>query len=132
MQTHPIATAFAEGVASRDPERLGETLTDSVRMRALLPGGAIQADGRVDVISFFSTTFDDLDTVELVESGAEAVGDRLLIHLRLNLSQKSTRWVCTQTAVCRLNDGRLSTFDLLCSGFVEVSSDAYVSASARA
>ena len=32
----------------------------------------------------------------------------------------TTRWVCTQTAVCKVVDGRLAVIDLLCSGFREI------------
>jgi hypothetical protein len=46
--------------------------------------------------------------------------DRLLIHYRLHVGQASTRWVCTQTAVCKITDGRLAVIDLLCSGFREI------------
>ena len=27
---------------------------------------------------------------------------------------------CTQTSICKINDGRLATIDLLCSGFREI------------
>jgi hypothetical protein len=55
-----------------------------------------------------------------VESAGEAVADRLLIHYRLDLAQRGTRWACTQTSICKIDDGRLATIDLLCSGFREI------------
>jgi hypothetical protein len=55
-----------------------------------------------------------------VESAGEAVADRLLIHYRLDLAHRGTRWACTQTSICKINDGRLATIDLLCSGFREI------------
>jgi hypothetical protein len=61
-----------------------------------------------------------MDTVEVVESAGEAVADRLLIHYRLDLAQRGTRWACTQTSICKIVDGRLATIDLLCSGFREI------------
>ena len=61
-----------------------------------------------------------LDTVEVVESAGEAVADRLLIHYRLDLAQRGTRWACTQTSICKVDGGRLATIDLLCSGFREI------------
>ena len=51
---------------------------------------------------------------------AAAVADRLLIHYRLDLVQRGTRWACTQTSICKTVDGRLATIDLLCSGFREI------------
>ena len=121
MNTHPQATAIAAAVAGRDGVQLAAALADTVRLRALLPGGPIEEHGRDAVVARFGRWFGDMDTVDLVESAGEAVADRLLIHHRLDLARRSTRWACTQTSICKVNDGRLATIDLLCSGFREIS-----------
>ena len=59
----------------------------------------------------------------MLDSAGEAVEDRVLIHYRLGLSQAERRWICTQTAVCKVVDGRLAVIDLLCSGLREVPDD---------
>ena len=123
MENHPVAAAIATIVAGRDPQRLVAALTETARLRALLPGGPIQAHGREDVAACFAGWFADFDTVQLVESAGEAVADRLLIHYRLHVTQGPTRWVCTHTAVCKLVDKRLAVIDLLCSGLREVSDE---------
>ena len=46
MEQHPVAARIAADIARRDPERMSATLTETVRLRALLPGGPIQAHGR--------------------------------------------------------------------------------------
>ena len=74
-----------------------------------MPSSPASADG-----SPIWTSFD------LVESAGQAVADRLLIHYRLDLAQHDTRWACTQTSICKIDDGRLATIDLLCSGFREI------------
>ena len=123
MQHHPLAADIAALVAGRDPQRLAPALTETARLRALLPGGPIQADGRDNVAACFQAFFTDFDTVQLVESAGEPVADRLLIHYRLSVTQGAKRWVCTQTAVCKFIGGQLAVIDLLCSGFREVSDD---------
>jgi cytochrome P450 len=120
MKTHPLASAVAAAAADRDMAALAAAVTDTVRLRALLPGGPIEEHGRDAVIARFCGWFADMDTVEVVESAAEAVADRLLIHYRLDLAQRGTRWACTQTSICKVDDGRLATIDLLCSGFREI------------
>ena len=120
MKHHLIATSFAAAVANRDGEQLAATVTDTVRLRALLPGGPIEEHGRDAVVACFGRWFEGMDTVGLVESAGEAVADRLLIHYRLDLAQRGTRWACTQTLVCKIADGRLATIDLLCSGFRKI------------
>jgi hypothetical protein len=120
MNSHPQAAAIAAAVADRDSVQLAAAVTDTVRLRALLPGGPIEEHGRDAVVARFGGWFADMDTVGLVESAGEAVSDRLLIHYRLDLAQRGTRWVCTQTSICKTVDGRLATIDLLCSGFREI------------
>jgi hypothetical protein len=120
MNEHPLATAIAAAVAGRDSAALAASVTDTVRLRALLPGGPIQALGRDPVVACFGGWFDDMDTVELVESAGEVVADRLLIHYRLNLAQGGNRWTLTQTSVCKTSNGQLATIDLLCSGFLQI------------
>jgi hypothetical protein len=120
MNEHPQATAMAVAVAGRDTVQLAAAVTDTVRLRALLPGGPIEEYGREAVVARVGGWFADMDTVDLVESAGEAVADLLLIHYRLDLAQRGTRWACTQTAICKVDDGRLATIDLLCSGFREI------------
>ena len=112
-----LAAGLAAAVARRDPQWIADRLTAAVRLRALLPGGVVEAHGPVDVAACLCSVVADFDAIEVVESAAEDVADRLLVHYRLHLARATARWVCTQTAVCTTVDGRLSVIDLLCSGF---------------
>ena len=120
MTKHPLAAAVAAAVACRDGVQLAAAVTGTVRLRALLPGGPVEEHGRDAVVARFGGWFAGMDTVDLVESAGEAVADRLLIHYRLDLARRGTRWACTQTSVCKIDDGRLATIDLLCSGFRQI------------
>ena len=120
MNEHSQAMAIASAVAGRDSGQLAAAVTDTVRLRALLPGGPIEEHGRDAVVARFGRWFADMDAVDLVESAGQAIADRLLIHYRLDLARRGTRWACTQTSICKIDDGRLATIDLLCSGFREI------------
>ena len=120
MNSHPLAAAIAAAVAGRDSSQLAAAVTDTVRLRALLPGGPIEEHGRDAVVARFGRWFAGLDAVDLVESAGEALPGRLLIHYRLDLAQRDTRWACTHTSICKIVGGRLATIDLLCSGFREI------------
>jgi hypothetical protein len=120
MNSHPQAAAVAAAVAGRDSAGLAAAVTGTVRLRALLPGGPIEEHGRDAVVARFARWFAGMDAVDLVESAGEPVADRLLIHYRLDLTRRGTRWACTQTSICKIVDGRLATIDLLCSGFREI------------
>jgi hypothetical protein len=128
MQHHPVAADIAAAVARRDPRQLAPALTETVRLRALLPGGLIESHGRTNVAACLPALFADFDTVQVLESAGEDVADRLLIHYRLGVSQGETHWICTQTAVCKVVDERLAVINLLCSGFREVDHDDHVHA----
>jgi hypothetical protein len=132
MQPHPVAAAVAAALAHRDPHELAPALTETVRLRALLPGGLIESHGRENVADCLPSLLADFDTVEVLESAGEDVADRLLIHYRLGVSQGTTHWVCTQTAVCKVVDERLAVINLLCSGFREVDHDDHVPAASDA
>jgi hypothetical protein len=119
MQQDPRATSIAVAVAGRDGDQLGAALTDTVRLRALLPGGPVESHGRADVVARFAGWFAEYDTVELVSAAGEPVVDRLLVHYRLDLRRGPTRWICTQTLVCKTAGHLLATVDLLCSGLRE-------------
>ena len=120
MHHHPRATSIAAAVAGRDAARLGAALTDTVRLRALLPGGSVESHGRDAVVARFAGWFGDFDTVELVSAAGEPVVDRLLVHYRLDVRRGPTRWACTQTLVCKTAGDLLATVDLVCSGFREI------------
>jgi hypothetical protein len=132
MQHHPVAAVVAAAIARRDPEHLARALTETVRLRALLPGGLIESHGRTNVAECLPSLFADFDTVEVLESAGEDVADRLLVHYRLAVRQGRTHWICTQTAVCKIVDERLAVIDLLCSGFREVGHDDHVHPSSSA
>jgi hypothetical protein len=125
MHHDPTATAAASSigtaVAGRDREQLAAAFTDTVRLRALLPGGPVESHGRDAVLARFAEWFADFDTVELVDAAGEPVADRLLLHYRLTLGQGHTRWACTQTLIGKTVGDRLATLDLLCSGFRPIS-----------
>jgi len=112
---------IADAVAARDAERLGSHFTDDVRLRALLPGGLVEANGRPEVLKHFDDWFGGYTSVELVEARGELVGgDRLLVHYRLAVATDEGPTVVTQTLIGtpdRDAPERLARIDLLCSGF---------------
>ena len=117
MNTHPLATTVATAVADRCADRLGACLEDTVRLRALLPGGTIEEHGRDAVLSRFHDWFGGYETVVLDEASGDDVGGRVLVHYKLLLDPDADAHVITQTLMCSLRDGVVGRIDLLCSGF---------------
>jgi hypothetical protein len=107
-------------IARRDEAQLAAAFTETVRLRALLPGGPVESRGRRAVVARFVGWFADFDAVEVTSASDEPVADRHLVHYRLTLRRGPRRWTCTQTLIGKATGGRLATVDLLCSGFREL------------
>jgi hypothetical protein len=112
-----IARSFAAAVADRTLDRLGAHLGDDVVLRALVPGGFVEEDGRDAVLARYDLWFGHWDTVDLLEVAGDAVGGSLLVHYKLRFDPDGDRRVLTQTLVCRLSEGLLRRIDLVCTGF---------------
>ena len=120
MQPHPVAAAFAAAVARRDPQRLAAALTETVRLRALLPGGPIESPRPRGRRGRFLRLVRRLRHRRGRRVGGRGGRRPAADPLPPRVSRATTRWVCTQTAVCKVVDGRLAVIDLLCSGFREM------------
>jgi hypothetical protein len=121
MRTDTFAEALASAVAGQDLAHLGTHLAPDARMRALLPGGAVQALGRDDVLGCFDQWFGHWGGVEPVEVVDDTVGGRVLVHYKMLCQKPETQpHVVTQTLLCGVSDGLVTRIDLLCSGFWEV------------
>jgi hypothetical protein len=116
-----FAGSFLAGLAAQDFARLGDALTDGVRLRALLPGGFKERAGAEAIAAQFARWFGDTEDFELVEAGVGQVGGRLRLHwrLRLRAERLGTGWFTVeQQAYADTGDGgRIARLDLLCTGY---------------
>ena len=125
MQHHPLATAVA---ACRCPARSTTVVHGADRDRAAArlaarrPRRVARPRGRRR--PFSSAGSPTSTPSRSLESAGEAVADRAPDPLpprpEPGRQPCTQRWVCTQTAICKVVDGRLAVIDLLCSGFREV------------
>jgi hypothetical protein len=87
-------------------------------MRALIPPGVVELSGASAAAQRFAAWFGDLDGLEAVDSGGEYVGDRLHLHYRLRVKRPGEPWrIVQQHLFCAREGGRLTSLDLICSGF---------------
>jgi len=110
------AEAFVRALAARDFERLERSLAPRVRFRALIPPGPASATGATQTVALLRKWFEDAQDVRLVDKQVGLVGDRVSITYRLELEEDGPR-VVEQHAYADVADGRITTLDLLCSGF---------------
>jgi len=113
-----LGQGLVTALAQRDFPRLANTLTPDVRMRALIPPGPIEVSGAEAAAAKFSSWFADAEQFELVRSGSDTVADRLHVFYRLRVKRPGDRaLIVEQHLFCALDDGRITTLDLVCSGF---------------
>ena len=119
--THPTTTAFLDALVARDFGRLTDAIAPRATMRALVPPGHLDWEGREQVAGRFTFWFGGTDDFEVLEQGAEDVGGRALLRWRFRLRQErlGDAWqVIEQVAFCDVApDGLVERVDLLCSGF---------------
>ena len=109
---------FVAALAERDYPRLATTLAPNVRMRALLPPGSIEISGAEAASAKFSSWFGEVEDLELVSSGSEAIADRLHVYYRLRVKKPGDVWkLVEQHLLCALDGDRIAALDLICSGF---------------
>lgn len=108
---------FVAALSERDFEKLSETLAPNARMRALLPSGLTELSGAEDVGARFASWFGNAVEFELTRSGTEQFADRLHVFYRLRIRRHGEfPKLVEQHLLCSLNDGRLGSFDLVCTG----------------
>jgi hypothetical protein len=116
-----VAGTFLEALAAQDFARLAGTLSDTARLRALVPAGFKEWDGPEQIGATFRRWFGEVDRFELVDAVMGEVGQRL--HLRWRVRVQGGRfgegWFVVEQQVYADTgpDGRITKLFLLCSGF---------------
>jgi hypothetical protein len=126
MSTQPSSAtdpgaALIAALAERDFSRLAETLTPDVRIRALIPPGLVEVSGAESAAAKFSSWFGNAETFELIRSRSDTVADRQHVFYRLRIKKPGDApKLVEQHLLCALEGDRISSFDLVCTGFRSV------------
>jgi ketosteroid isomerase-like protein len=113
-----LGAALVTALAERDFARLADMLTPDARMRALIPPGLVEVSGAEAAAAKFSAWFGDAEELELVRSGSETVADRLHVFYRLRVKKPGdVSKTVEQHVLCAFDDDRITTLDLVCTGF---------------
>jgi hypothetical protein len=113
-----LGIGLITALAQRDFPRLANTFTSDVRMRALIPPGPVELSGAEAAAAKFSRWFGDAEELALLRSGSETVSDRLHIFYRLRVKKPGdVRKIVEQHLLCTFEDDRITTLDLVCTGF---------------
>ena len=112
-----IGEEIMKCIAARDFEALGKHFHPRVACRLLVPPGLFTPLDASALVSKYQQWFGEADAFNIESSQITQVGDWLHVGYRIRL-RESGRWhlIEQQTFSC-VEDGLITRFDLLCSGF---------------
>lgn len=118
-----VPEEFLDALAARDFDRLGSLMGPGVRFRALIPSGVAEEGTPSGVGNRFKEWFGDVDGLRVVRREVEPVSDRVRLSYRLRFRTAKGERVAEQYAFLTVADGKVSSINLLCSGFRPASED---------
>jgi hypothetical protein len=117
MAERPIGMRFVEALAARDVSAIAACLAPGVEFRALVPPCLRERTGAEDAAALVAGWFVDSTELDLVESCAEEVGDRLHLAYRFEGVEDGDPYIVEHHLFCTAAGGVIERADLLCSGF---------------
>jgi hypothetical protein len=113
-----------DAVASFDPVAIGAAVAPGARMRAIVPPGVRDDEGREAVAARFRLWFDGYTDAEVLESELVPMGDRTRFCYRIaRVDADGARSLLEQTGYLVVEDGEIVRIDLVCSGDRPVAAD---------
>jgi TusA-related sulfurtransferase len=112
-----LGTEVVAALADRDPKRLEECLCPQARLRALVPSGFREREGSSEVAATLVTWFAEAESIEVLDQGADRIAGRLRLRYRFRERYADGAVeVIEQHAFCDVEEGRIASIDLVCSG----------------
>jgi len=112
-----LGTRFVAAVAAVDREALAACFTPDAEFHALTPNGLRERSGGEEAAALVAAWFGDSTELDVVDSRAEEIGDRLHLAYRVEGVELGEPYVVEQQLYCVVADGGIARADLLCSGF---------------
>jgi hypothetical protein len=112
-----VGTRLVEAIASQDTAAISTCFAADAQFRALIPPGLRERTGAPEVAALIASWFADSTQLELVDSEAKEVGDRVHVTYRFEGVEEGQSYVVEQHLYGTVRDGKIERADLLCSGF---------------
>lgn len=108
-----------DALERRDMAALTDCLDPDVRLHVLLPSGVRERSGQAAAVDTFAGWFaDPADTIDVVQSSLEVLGDRLALSWRIRVASPGGADLVEQHLYATAGNRGLATLRLLCSGFL--------------
>lgn len=112
-----VGAAFLGALQRRDFPGLEACFQPTVRVRSLVPSGFREVVGTTEATGLFHSWFGDAEELLVISQRVDVLVRRLVLTYCLRV-RKSGEWqVVQQDAFGTVQDGKIGTLDVLCSGF---------------
>ena len=113
-----LGARLVAGIAAQDAAAIASCFAEDVEFRALTPNGLRERTGAAETAGLVAAWFGDSTELDLVDSHADEVEDRVHISYRFAGAEAGEPYVVEQQLYCVVNgSGKIERVDLLCSGF---------------
>ncbi len=113
-----LTRSFVERLKAGDFDNLHDCLQDNVRLRALVPDGLRNYEGREASVAALRKWFGDPRSSKVLDSGFEPIGDRGHVWYRIRVDISGEPYTVEQHFFCDVGPHGIVRIDLLCSGFL--------------
>jgi TusA-related sulfurtransferase len=117
MTPDRTARRHVDAVAARDRDGIVETLAPDVSFRYLIPPGPGQVVGAASAADTYLSWFGGAQQLEVQNVLVRQVSDRHSVRYRFLVHREAGWEVIEQHSFLDVDEERITTIDLLCSGF---------------
>jgi hypothetical protein len=117
-QTAVLGESFVAALTAQQFETIETLFAPQARFRALVPSRVCEGHTPAQATAWLQRWFGSADEVQVLQSTAQQVFDRLYVSYRVRLHDVINGWrVIEQHAYGSVQDDRIADLWLLCSGF---------------
>lgn len=120
MNSANIGENFLQKLQARDFDSLQDLFQSNVTGRLLITPGLMTVYDSTNLAKKIKSWFGNADHFELMNSKISFVADRLAVNYKFKLHENNVWYECEQQTFSEINDEKIKSFDLLCSGFQKI------------
>ena len=112
-----IGERYVQLLAERNYDKMRELFHKDVTARVLIPAGLFTIYTSENLINKIRSWFADSDVFRLEDSGISDLGGKLGVRYKFRGRENGEDYIVEQQIFSNVVDGKISSFDLMCSGF---------------
>ena len=121
--TTTLGERFITALSAQAFDQLQAIFEPQTRFRALVPARLCEGSSAGEAVAWLRRWFGDADEIQVLQSSATRVFDRLRMNYRLRVHDVINGWrVIEQQAYSKVQNGHITDLWLVCSGFARSAS----------